>query len=32
LEEALANLEKDETIENIFIIGGAQIYNEVINK
>jgi len=32
IEDALENLEKDENIENIFIIGWAQIYNEVIKK
>ncbi len=32
LEEAIKSLKDDENIENIFIIWGAQIYNEAINK
>jgi len=32
IESALAELEKDDEVENIFIIGGAQIYNETVKK
>lgn len=32
LEEALETLEKDDSLETLYIIGGAQIYNEAIQK
>lgn len=32
IESALAELEKNDEVENIFIIGGAQIYNETVKK